>query len=133
MHAECGGLLYLARSLDGAPMCGVLDADAAMGPRLALGYRTATACADSPLAAAGETVTGHEFHRTVATPRAGSVRRRGAWDGAEPEGFVIGGVHASYLHTHPVSRPGGIARWLRHVSGTGRPDDPDPSRGRRPS
>jgi cobyrinic acid a,c-diamide synthase len=115
VHAECGGLLYLSRSLDGAPMCGVLDADAAMGPRLALGYRTATACADSPLAATGETVTGHEFHRTVAVPRAGAAAAW-RWDGAEPEGFVAGGVHASYLHTHPAGRPGGIARWLRHVT-----------------
>jgi len=132
VHAECGGLLYLARSLDGAPMCGVLDADAAMGPRLALGYRTATACADSPLAAAGETVTGHEFHRTVTTPRSGTPAAW-RWDGAEPEGFLAGGVHASYLHTHPAGRPGGVARWLRHVSDRGRPDDPDHSRGRRPS
>jgi cobyrinic acid a,c-diamide synthase len=132
VHAECGGLLYLSRTLDGAPMCGVLDADAAMGPRLSLGYRTATACADSPLAAAGETVTGHEFHRTVATPRAGSAPAW-RWDGAEPEGFVAGGVHASYLHTHPVGRPQGVARWLRHVSEMGRQDDPSHSRGRRPS
>jgi cobyrinic acid a,c-diamide synthase len=132
VHAECGGLLYLARSLDGAPMCGVLDADAVMGPRLSLGYRTATACTDSPLAAAGETVTGHEFHRTAATPRAGTPAAW-RWDGAEPEGFVTGGVHASYLHTHPVARPGGIVRWLRHVSDRGRPRNPDPSRGRRPS
>ncbi|MDD7931694.1 cobyrinate a,c-diamide synthase [Actinomycetospora straminea] len=116
VHAECGGLLYLARSLDGAPMCGVLDADAAMGPRLALGYRTATATADSPLAAAGETVTGHEFHRTVTTPRAGTAPAW-RWDGAEPEGFVAAGVHASYLHTHPAGRPAGVARWLRHVAG----------------
>ncbi|WP_433787243.1 cobyrinate a,c-diamide synthase [Actinomycetospora sp. CA-101289] len=115
VHAECGGLLYLSRSLDGAPMCGVLDADAAMGPRLSLGYRTATACADSPFAAAGETVTGHEFHRTVAVPRAGADAAW-RWDGAEPEGFVAGGVHASYLHTHPAGRPGGVARWLRHVA-----------------
>jgi cobyrinic acid a,c-diamide synthase len=115
VHAECGGLLYLARSLDGTPMCGVLDADAAMGPRLALGYRTATACADSPLAAAGETVTGHEFHRTVTTPRAGTTPAW-RWDGAEPEGFVTGAVHASYLHTHPAGRPGAVARWLRHVT-----------------
>lgn len=131
VHAECGGLLYLARSLDGAPMCGVLDADAAMGPRLALGYRTATACADSALAAAGETVTGHEFHRTVTTPRAGAPPAW-RWDDGEPEGFVTRGVHASYLHTHPAGRPAGIARWLRHVSGMGRPDTPDHSRGRRP-
>ncbi|MHC1560345.1 cobyrinate a,c-diamide synthase [Actinomycetospora sp. C-140] len=121
VHAECGGLLYLSRTLDGLPMCGVLDADAVMGPRLALGYRTATAGADSPLAAAGETVTGHEFHRTVTTPRAGAAPAW-RWDGAEPEGFVAGGVHASYLHTHPVGRPGGVARWLRHVSGRARGD-----------
>jgi cobyrinic acid a,c-diamide synthase len=115
VHAECGGLLYLARSLDGAPMCGVLEADAAMGPRLSLGYRTATACVDSPLAATGETVTGHEFHHTVTTPRAGTAAAW-HWDGAAPEGFVAGGVHASYLHTHPAGRPAGVARWLRHVT-----------------
>lgn len=113
VHAECGGLLYLARSLDGAPMCGVLPADAAMGPRLALGYRTATAAADSPVAAAGETVTGHEFHRTVTTPRAGADA---AWSwGGEREGFVAGpggAVHASYLHTHPAGRPEAVRRFV---------------------
>ncbi len=113
VHAECGGLLYLGRSLDGAAMCGVLDADAAMGPRLHLGYRSATAATDSPVAAAGETVTGHEFHRTVTTPRAGS---RPAWhwaahDGAVSEGFVAGNVHASYLHTHPSGRPEAVVRF----------------------
>ncbi len=113
VHAECGGLLYLGRSLDGAAMCGVLDADAAMGPRLHLGYRTATAATDSPVAAEGETVTGHEFHRTVITPRAGSSP---AWhwtahDGAVTEGFVAGNVHASYLHTHPAGRPEAVARF----------------------
>ncbi len=49
--AECAGLLYLARTLDGRPMCGVLDIEAEMGPRLTLGYRDAVAVADSPLVA----------------------------------------------------------------------------------
>jgi cobyrinic acid a,c-diamide synthase len=117
VHAECGGLLYLGRSLDGAAMCGVLDADAAMGPRLQLGYRTATATADSPVAAAGETVTGHEFHRTVTTPRAGSTP---AWHWsahgeAVTEGFVAGNVHASYLHTHPAGRPLAVSRFATAI------------------
>ena len=43
--AKCAGLLYLARSLDGHPMCGVLDASAAMTGRLTLGYRDAVAAA----------------------------------------------------------------------------------------
>ncbi len=37
--AECAGLLYLARTLDGTPMCDVLPIEAAMTPRLTLGYR----------------------------------------------------------------------------------------------
>ncbi|MCD2189619.1 cobyrinate a,c-diamide synthase [Actinomycetospora soli] len=115
VHAECGGLLYLGRSLDGSPMCGVLDADAAMGPRLTLGYRTATAVADSPVAAAGETVTGHEFHRTVTTPRAGSTPAW-SWDDTT-EGFVQGSVHASYLHTHPAGRPEAVRRFVAGLVG----------------
>ncbi|WP_083507190.1 cobyrinate a,c-diamide synthase [Frankia sp. ACN1ag] len=63
--AECAGLLYLARSLDGAPMCAVLDVAAVMGPRLTLGYRRAVAATPSPLAPAGSVLAAHEFHRTV--------------------------------------------------------------------
>jgi hypothetical protein len=47
--AECGGLLYLCRELDGKRMCGVLDASARMTNRLSLGYREARSLADSPL------------------------------------------------------------------------------------
>ncbi len=52
--AECAGLLYLARELDGKPMCGVLDAEARMSGRLTLGYRQAVAVSDSVLAVAGD-------------------------------------------------------------------------------
>ncbi|WEH42492.1 cobyrinate a,c-diamide synthase [Streptomyces sp. AM 2-1-1] len=104
--AECAGLLYLARELDGRPMCGVLDASARMSERLTLGYREAVAVADSSLAAAGTRVRGHEFHRTVLEPGAGAVP---AWGMHLPErrveGFVRGGVHASYLHTHWAAAP----------------------------
>jgi cobyrinic acid a,c-diamide synthase len=102
--AECAGLLWLARSLGSQPMCGVLDADAAMTPRLTLGYRQAVAVSDSVLAAEGQRVNGHEFHRTAVTPRAGG-RAAWQWQGAEPEGFVQGGVHASYLHLHWAGLP----------------------------
>ncbi|MFJ7778188.1 cobyrinate a,c-diamide synthase [Streptomyces yangpuensis] len=104
--AECAGLLYLARSLDGKPMCGVLDADARMSERLTLGYREAVAVSDSSLAAAGTRLRGHEFHRTVIEPGAGAAP---AWGFTHPErrveGFVRQGVHASYLHTHWAAEP----------------------------
>lgn len=114
--AECAGLLYLAGSLDGKPMCGVLNADARMSDRLTLGYREAVAVSDSPLARAGTRLRGHEFHRTVIEPGAGAAP---AWGFTHPErrveGFVQGGVHASYLHTHWAAQPSVAWRFVGHA------------------
>ncbi|GHB29123.1 MULTISPECIES: cobyrinate a,c-diamide synthase [Streptomyces] len=111
--AECAGLLYLARELDGRPMCGVLDASARMSQRLTLGYRQAVAVSDSVLAVAGTRLRGHEFHRTVLEPGAGATP---AWGLHQPErrveGFVQQGVHASYLHTHWAAEPGVARRFV---------------------
>ncbi|MEV1052835.1 cobyrinate a,c-diamide synthase [Streptomyces sp. NPDC049887] len=115
--AECAGLLYLARSLDGRPMCGVLDADARMSERLTLGYRDAVAVSDSVLAPAGTRMRGHEFHRTVTEPGAGADP---AWGLRQPEprveGFVRGGVHASYVHTHWAGAPGAAGRFAERCA-----------------
>ncbi|WP_134652639.1 cobyrinate a,c-diamide synthase [Streptomyces sp. H23] len=111
--AECAGLLYLCRELDGLPMCGVLDASARMSERLTLGYRDAVAVSDSALAGAGTRMRGHEFHRTVVEPGAGAAP---AWGMRAPErrveGFVERGVHASYLHTHWAAEPGVARRFV---------------------
>jgi cobyrinic acid a,c-diamide synthase len=107
--AECAGLLYLARELDGLPMCGVLDATARMTPRLTLGYRDAVAAGSSVLTPAGTAVRGHEFHRTTVVPGNPAAP---AWTfGGRKEGFVQDGVHASYLHLHWAGYPG-LARRL---------------------
>lgn len=116
--AECAGLLYLSRSLDGLPMCGVLDAEGRMSKRLTLGYREAVAITDSALAAVGTRLRGHEFHRTVLEPGAGPAP---AWGMHLPErrveGFVQQGVHASYLHTHWTSAPGIARRFVERAAG----------------
>ncbi|MBQ0986689.1 cobyrinate a,c-diamide synthase [Streptomyces sp. F63] len=116
--AECAGLLYLARSLDGRPMCGVLDAEARMTERLTLGYREAVALSDSALAPVGARLRGHEFHRTVIEPGAGTAP---AWGLHRPsrrvEGFVQGGLHASYVHLHWAGAPGTARRFVGRCAG----------------
>ncbi len=95
--AECAGLLYLARALDGVPMCGVLPVDAHMTGTLTLGYRDAVRADGTPVRA-------HEFHRTTCTPAVGSPPAYTLADGT-PEGFAPGRIHASYLHVHWAGSP----------------------------
>jgi cobyrinic acid a,c-diamide synthase len=115
--AECAGLLYLGRELDGHPMCGILDGTARMTERLTLGYREAVALHDSPLARAGTRLRGHEFHRTAATPGASPTAPAWAWRSpagtAVTEGFTSANVHASYLHLHWAGAPQLAERFVR--------------------
>ncbi|MEU1685758.1 cobyrinate a,c-diamide synthase [Micromonospora sp. NPDC005707] len=107
--AEGAGLLWLARELDGLPMCGVLDAVGASRDGVVVGYREATAAVDSVVAPAGTTVVGHKQHAAVLTPRAGE-RAAWRWEGGAPEGFVWRGVHASQLVPHWAAYPELAAR-----------------------
>lgn len=97
VSAECAGLLYLSRTLDGQPMCGVLPTEAAMTDRLRLKYRQATRFDGTPVRA-------HEFHRTTCSPAMGQRAAYTLVDGRR-EGFAVGRVHASYLHTHWAGAP----------------------------
>jgi cobyrinic acid a,c-diamide synthase len=104
IYAECAGLLYLSRELDGAPMCGVIDAIGHMTDRLTLGYREAVAVRDSLVARVGERVRGHEFHRTVV--RRGKITEPAwQWSAAGPDGFTKRNCVASYLHLHWAGKP----------------------------
>lgn len=125
--AECGGLLYLCRELDGRPMVGLIDASATFGDRLTLGYREARSSTAGALGPAGTGVRGHEFHRTVVEPRAG---RKPAWELTSrghtgPEGFVAGNLHASYLHAAWAGAPH-LARCF--VAAAARAGDPGAER-----
>ncbi|WP_327291713.1 cobyrinate a,c-diamide synthase [Streptomyces sp. NBC_01198] len=115
--AECAGLLYLSRTLDGRPMCGRLPVAATMTGRLTLGYREAVALTGSALAAPGTRLRGHEFHRTAVDPPRGAAP---AWGFTHPErrteGFVDGAVHASYLHLHWAAEPSLATRFVERCA-----------------
>ncbi|MEU4389435.1 cobyrinate a,c-diamide synthase [Kribbella sp. NPDC023855] len=108
--AECAGLLYLCRELDGHQLTGVLPAKAQMTSRLTLGYRTAVAASTTALFDEGRRVHGHEFHRTTVEF---DSEVPAAWylPGGQ-EGFARSQIHASYLHLHWTATPDVPARFV---------------------
>ena len=109
--AECGGLLWLARELDGHPMAGVVPAVGRMTGRLTLGYRAATTVAPGPLGPPGTTFTGHEFHYSRADP-GGDALRLASRFGTGTEGFATPRLLATYVHHHPGGDPAAVAGFL---------------------
>jgi cobyrinic acid a,c-diamide synthase len=116
IYAECGGLMYLARSLtdaDGAawPMAGLLPAAVHMERTgLTIGYREVETTTESPLGPVGTRARGHEFHCSTLEPVPDAVARAYAMTGAPGaatrlEGYVVGRALMSYVHLHFGSNP----------------------------
>jgi cobyrinic acid a,c-diamide synthase len=109
--AECGGLLWLARSLDGHRMAGAVSADTRMTDRLTLGYRRSRPLVDTPLAPAGTELRGHEFHYSECVPAGDALEWRGR-EGSGRSGFASPTLLASYLHLHLAADPGLAERFV---------------------
>jgi cobyrinic acid a,c-diamide synthase len=115
IYAECGGLMYLAESLEDAggaahPMVGVLPTRVRMSERrLALGYTEVAFTGETPLGPSGAIARGHEFHYSSVDPvpegvaRAYRITQRGAERRAE--GYLVGRTLMSYVHLHFASNP----------------------------
>ncbi|MDA0266497.1 MAG: cobyrinate a,c-diamide synthase [Cyanobacteria bacterium] len=129
-YAECGGLMYLCENLidfEGHqwPLVGCLPTTAAMTGRLTLGYRQVTTVQDSPLAKTGQTLWGHEFHRSALTAAAAQplyqTRPYGIVNQpspvSQPEGWQRYRIHASYIHLHWGSHPELPRRFLQTCHG----------------
>ncbi|MCL7415133.1 MAG: cobyrinate a,c-diamide synthase [ANME-2 cluster archaeon] len=112
VYAECGGLMYLGKSLEVGQkkyeMAGVLDSESRMVQRFqALGYTEAEVMNDTHLSGKGKTLRGHEFHYSVTecgrdARFAYRMRRgKGILDGQD--GLMAYNTLASYMHTHPAA------------------------------
>ncbi|MHB1987883.1 MAG: cobyrinate a,c-diamide synthase [Acidimicrobiales bacterium] len=97
--AECGGLLWLAESLDEHQLGAVVPTRAKMTKRLTLGYRRASVLVDNPVAARGTVLKGHEFHYSVCEPPGAGLELSGH-RASRLEGFASPTMLASYLHLH---------------------------------
>ncbi len=109
VYGECGGLMYLTRSiqdLDGVEhkTVGLIDAETCMVKRLTLSYTLAVSTRPNILTGKGETVRGHEFHYSVmkGIPRDAEFAydlKRGIGVGDRRDGWTYYNTLASYMHT----------------------------------
>ena len=112
VYAECGGLMYLGKSLEieghTYKMAGVLDTRSSMVGRFqALGYTEAEVVCDNPLSLKGQVIRGHEFHYSITEcdrdARFAYSMNRGKGIEDAKDGLMVYNTLAGYMHTHPAS------------------------------
>lgn len=113
IYAECGGLMYLTKSiedLNGAKhgMVGLLEAETRMEKKLVLSYTLAETVQSNLITNIGDLVKGHEYHfssiRDVPMDaRFAFVLKRGIGLGNARDGWTSHNVLASYMHTNFAS------------------------------
>lgn len=112
VYAECGGLMFLAETLEDGDghrhrMVGLLPGTVRMQPgRLHIGYREIVFAVDTPLGPSGTVARGQEFHASMLDGVSDDVDR--AWrlgDGGDvvPEGYLRGRTLMTYAHVHFAS------------------------------
>jgi cobyrinic acid a,c-diamide synthase len=119
IYAECGGLIYLAESLEwegnNVPMAGVLPIRVQMHDRpQGHGYCLMKVDQPNPFLPVGTELKGHEFHYTdVAGGLTGVTTayqvEKGKGCVGDRDGIVHGNTLASYLHLHALGCP----EWAR--------------------
>ena len=124
--AECGGLLWLSRSLDGNRLAGALPGDGHMTRRLSLGYRRATLRRDTPLGPAGTPLWGHEFHYSDLAPEGDGLDLSGR-HGRGTAGWASPTLLASYLHLHLGGAPEVAERFVAAATPAGAGEDQAPA------
>ncbi|MEW5787570.1 MAG: cobyrinate a,c-diamide synthase [Pseudomonadota bacterium] len=122
VYAECGGLMYLARSLrwndQQGEMVGLVPGDAVMGERpVGRGYAALAETGHGPWPAAAAPIPAHEFHYSrldglsPGLDYAYRVLRGHGIDG-ERDGFVHKNLLAAYCHRRGSGAGGWIAPFL---------------------
>jgi cobyrinic acid a,c-diamide synthase len=123
IYAECGGLIYLGRSLKvketSYPMASVFPVDFVLEQRpQAHGYTVLRVEQASPFLDKGAGIRGHEFHYSRAStldnlPPMGYHMTRGGGINGTADGLVYKNVLACYTHLHALGTPEWAAAMVR--------------------
>lgn len=113
IFAECGGLMYLTKSIrdfegNRNEMVGLLDGETVMTRGLTLSYTESTVLRDNILSRAGQRIRGHEFHysKIENIPRDARFAyqmTRGVGIDGKHDGWLEYAVLAPYSHLHLAS------------------------------
>jgi len=114
IYAECGGLMYLTKSIiyksGKFAMVGLFDAVTVMEKRLKLNYTSAKIGPGSPFSLQSKTVKGHEFHYSELDLL--SKDSKFAYDMSigigikdKKDGLTVHNTLASYMHVHFANSP----------------------------
>jgi len=125
VYAECGGYMYLGRSItdfEGRefPLAGLIPMKAEMTQRLqGIGYKRGVFREDNFLGPRGTTVQGHEFHYSRVTydqefPPTYELFKGDHFD--RMEGYAKDNIVASYLHLHFSGQSELLKHWLTSCS-----------------
>jgi len=125
IYAECGGYMYLGRSIKDfegreVPLAGLIPMKAEMTKRLqGIGYRRGVLIEDTFLGPRGTTVQGHEFHYSRVSydqefPPAYELFKGDISD--RIDGYARDNIVASYLHLHFSGQSELLEHWFRSRS-----------------
>ena len=121
IYAECGGLMYLGRSIRYAgsefPMAGVFPFTTELCARpQGHGYTEVEVVEDNPFFPKGMVYPGHEFHYSRLLPgeeqRFVLRMRRGHGVSQHMDGLVVHNVFAAYTHIHALGVPEWAGRFV---------------------
>lgn len=126
IYGECGGLIYLSKSIDGFKACDILPYPSKMTNKVqGLSYVIAKSNKDNLISEKDEIFRGHEFHYTklaidavnnkIQPDFAIDIQRgRGILDGLD--GISIGNTLANYVHLHACSCPNFAYNFTRNIN-----------------
>jgi len=125
VYAECGGLIYLGRSLRLGekvyPMTSVLPADFVLEKKpQAHGYTQLETSGPNPFFEMKHSLRGHEFHYSRIVnieelPGMAFTMQRGAGIDGAHDGLVYKNVLATYTHLHALGAPQWAGALLRRA------------------
>lgn len=121
IYGECGGLIYLSKSIDGLDMVNAIPYSSEMTPKVqGLNYVVARSNQDNLISDEGDVFRAHEFHYTKLNIDSTKnlvfdvLRGRGVFENMD--GISVKNTLANYIHIHACSHPNFGYNFTRNIS-----------------